>query len=301
MADDNKTQGEVKTPKYKYLITQNELNGKTERILNSYELSYVGIGNRLKQLFTNMHLHQGEYDTINIHWPITGLVETPFKELFEFTAFPRINEINYSIFLDNKYYEEGTWQLFLKPEEFRRLREYGLKELDFAYNSIPQEFIDLFLPYFNALKPGKQSQELINTIQLPEKCVAVHIRHMADWKRWNRWNDNDINLFIQEMHKYDKDTYFYAACQCQEVREIIFKEFKDRVIALPRDYSKKDNIRDVADMFLLSKPKKLIGTYGSTFTECVWWLSGCKQEVTIIGSKDSWANNGLPDSLQPKK
>ena len=285
----------------KYLITQNELCGKTERILNSFQLSHVGICNRLKQLFTNMRLHKGEYDTVNIHWPIKGKVETPFKKLFDLKAFERINEINYSIFLDAKYYEEGSWRLFLTSQEFRELRVLGLQYIDFEFNNIPQKFIDLYKPYFMALKPSKEVQALIDSVQLPENCVAVHIRHKDDWKRWNRWGENDIDKFIEEMHKYDSDTYFYAACLCQEVHDAIYSEFKDRIIALPNDYSKKNNILDVAELFLLSKPKKLIGTYGSTFTECVWWLSGCTQDVTIIGSDDSWKNGGLPDSLKPKQ
>ena len=284
----------------KYLITRNEFGGKVERVLNCFELNHVGIGNRIKQLFTNMRLHEGEYDTVNIHWPLNGLVDKPFKQLFDFDGFPRINELNYSIFLDNKYCEEGTWQLFLKPEEFKELRQFGLSFIDFEYERIPQKFIDLYKPYFMALKPSKYVQTLINTVKMPEKCVSVHIRHMADWKQWNRWNDKDIYAFIDEMHKYDDDTYFYAACQSREVRKIITDEFKDRIIALPRNYLIKDNIRDVADLYLLSKNSKLIGTYGSTFTECVWWLSGCKQEVTIIGSKDSWKNGGLPDCIKKK-
>ena len=287
--------------KKKYIITQNELAGKTERVLNCFELAHVGICNRLKQLFTNMRLHAGEYDTVNIYWPLKGLVDKPFKDLFNYTGFPRVNEINHSIFLDEKYCEEGTWQLWLKSEEFKELRKHGLQFLDFEFNNIPQPFIDLYKPYFMSLKPSRFVQTLMNTIELPEKCVAVHIRHMDDWKHWNRWGKNDIQAFIDEMHKYDSDTYFYAACQAKEVRQIIFEEFKDRVIALPRNYSIKDNIRDVADLFLLSKPKKFIGTYGSTFSECVWWLSGCKQEVTIIGSKDTWENGGLPDYMKPKQ
>jgi len=285
----------------KYIITQNEYNGHIERVLNCFELWHVGLGNRLKQLFTNMRYHKGQYDTVNIHWPIKGWVESPFKELFDFQGFPRINELNHSVFLDNKCREEATWVLSLRQEERNELYKMaGITRLDLEYNNIPQKFIDIYKPYFMALKPSKYVQRLIDTIELPQKCVSVHIRHMADWKEWNRWNENDIKLFIEEMHKYDEDTYFYAACQCAEVRELVMKEFKDRIIALPRDYSIKDNIRDTADMFLLSKNKKLIGTYGSTFTECVWWLSGGTQEVTIIGSADSWKHGGVPDYMTPR-
>lgn len=289
------------TEQKKYIITTQEINGKTERNLNCFELYHVGIGNRLKQLFSNMHIHEGEFDTLNIYWPLQGLVDKPFKTLFDFTACPRINEINHSAFLDAHYCEEGTWRLFFKSQEFKRLREeYGLQYIDFEYNNTPQEFIDIYKPYFEALKPSRFVKVLMNSIQMPEKCVSVHIRHMADWKEWNRWGDNDIERFIEEMHKYDDDTYFYAACQSQETREIIMKEFKDRIIALPRNYKIKDNIRDVADLFLLSQNKKLIGTYGSTFTECIWWLSGCTQDVTIIGSESEWKNGGLPDYMKPK-
>jgi len=281
--------------KKSYLITQNDLNGKTERILNSFQLYHVGICNRIKQLFTNMRLHAGEYDTVNIHWPVKGRVTSRFYDLFNFEGFQRINEINYSVYLDNKYYEEATWRLFLKSAEFQELRQFGLNYIDFEFHNIPQPFIDLYKPYFLALKPSKYVKEVMDTIHLPEKCVAVHFRHSSDWKEYNRWGDDDINQFFKEMHKYSDDTYFYVACPDQGVHDAVIEEFKERALFIDMNYANVDNVKDVAELFLLSKCDKLIGTYGSTFTECAWWLSGCNQEVTIIGSDETWKNGGLPD------
>jgi hypothetical protein len=41
-------------------------------------------------------------------------------------------------------------------------------------------------------------------------------------------------------------------------------------------------VRAFVDMLCLSRGDVLIGSYLSTFTECAWWLGGCRQEVVIL-------------------
>ena len=97
------------------------------------------------------------------------------------------------------------------------------------------------------------------------------------------------------MKKYDENTYFYLVCHTKEIEELMVQTFGSRIIVFPdKDYNKKDNRQHVADMYLLSKPQKMILTYGSTFSECSWWLGECRQDITVIGNHDRW-NNGIVD------
>ncbi len=269
------------------LWTQRELNGKTERVLNIFIPHVSGISNRIKQIFTYLHFYEYiEGYTVDLHWPLCSTASNTFKELFDFKLFPRFNEINYDIYTDNNYGEGNTWCLLINKEEAKKA---NMKYIDLKYNEIPQFLRDAFLSYFRALKPSLPVQQILDSVEIPENSVSVHIRHDAVWRYWKRWADNDIDMFIDAMNKYDKDTYFLLACADQEIYEMMLKTFKDRIISIPnKKVDNTSNIQDVAELYLLSKGKELIATYGSTFSEVAWWLSDCSQEVTVIGSEEAW-------------
>ncbi len=276
-----------------HIFTQRKYYDKTERILNIYTHPIGGLGNRIKNIISRIRLYSGCYDTVDIHWAFGGSIYNRFYDLFTLgDIFPRINEINHSVFIDNDCREDDCWCLLLTPQERELIREkedMSNDYFDLQYKSIPQLAKDIFIPYFRALKPSESVQGLINKVSLPKNCVAVHIRHSEDWRLWNRWNDRDIDHFIAEMKKYDGNTYFYLVCHIKEVENLMVQIFGDRIITLPdKDYDKKDNKQHVADMYLLSKPEKIILTYGSTFSECSWWLGECKQVVTVIGNYHLW-------------
>jgi len=281
-----------------HIFTERKYFDKTERVLNIYTHPIGGLGNRIKNIFSRIRLYSGQYDTVDIHWAFGGSIYNKFFELFTLDIFPRINEINYSVFIDNECREEDLWCLLLTPEEQAQIRDITPGgSIDFECQPdcslIPQFIKDLYIPYFRALKPTESVQRIIDRVTLPENCVAVHIRHSEDWRVWQRWAEGDIGLFIDEMKKQDENTYFYLVCHIKEVEDLMVQIFGDRIITLPgKDYNLKDNKQHVADMYLLSKPKKMIITYGSTFNECAWWLGECKQEVTVIGSGSRW-NNGI--------
>lgn len=283
-----------------YTFSQRIYNGQTERVLNIFFYYDEGIANRIKHLFSYMRMYQGLYDTIDIHWPLQNMCNSSFNSLFKFDYFKRVNELNHTIFLDNTIWE-GTWRLFVKPEEldmnFAKAFPVDVQNpcIDFEYQRIPQYIKDIYLPYFNALKPSFQVQQLIDTIHIPQNCVGIHIRHNKNWKEWNRWADNDLDLFIEKMNNYPKDTIFLLSCCDKEVHDFVHNHFPNRIIELHKeDIENSNNLQDMAELYLLSKTKEIIGTYGSTFTEVAWWLGGCKCNVDIVGSYNKWKNNGMP-------
>lgn len=297
-----KTKEKKILPSDYYIFTKRKLENSYERVLNIYFSSGEGIANRIKRLFSAMRLYYGKYDTIDLHWPLKEMSHSSFKELFEFKSFERINELNHSIFIDKGFCKGVNWRLLIKPEElahdFSKAYPQDNKSIpciDFEYNRIPEDIRDLYKHYFLSLRPAEKVQKLIDSVILPEKCISVHIRHNEDWKHWNRWDEGDIPRFIEIMKPYDDETYFFLACCDSNVRNVILEEFAGRIIELPnKKFNENSNLQDIAELYLLSKNKILIGTYGSTFSEVAWWLSGCSQEVKIIGSYDKWKNNGHP-------
>ncbi len=237
-----------------------------------------------------MHLYEGLYDTIDLHWKLGGRVYNKFFELFEFTKFPRINEINYSVFLDKNCRDDDTWCLLLNQEERNRIKDVIPNGyIDLRYQTIPEFARNIYLPFFDTLKPSQKVQKLIDSVSIPQNCVSVHIRHNSVWRQWKRWAEDDLNQFIQKMEEYDSNTNFILACADQEIYNNIYRLFKGRIISLPnKQVTDKDNFQDVAELYLLSKGSELIATYGSTYSEVAWWLSGCNQKVTVIGNKSNW-------------
>ena len=281
------------------IFTQRVFNNYTERVLNIYVARFDGLGNRIKHIITNMRIHKGKYDTIDVHWSFGDYIYNKFFDLFRFDAFERINEISYSVFLDKSCREGHTWMLGLSRQEIDCVKDsIPSGFIDFEYNNIPRSIIDIYLPYFNALRPSEQVQEIIDSVKLPEKYVSVHIRCSKDWKNAKRWKDDDIYKYIEEMKKYSNDTYFYLVCHTKEIEDVIKKHFNDRIITLPnKDYDLKDNKQHVADLYLLAGSSELLAAYGSTFSEVAWWLGGCTQKVITVGDESSWDLSFKPNDV----
>lgn len=283
-----------------HIFMRRKYYNNIERILNIYTHPIGGLGNRIKNIISRIRLYSGSYDTVDIHWSFGGSIYNRLHDLFILDElFPRINELNHSVFLDNECREEDLWNLLLTHEEQEKIRDVipdGL--IDFECLPVNPKFIpqfakDIYIPYFRALKPTEYVQNIIDTMHFPKNCIGVHIRHSEDWRNWQRWAEGDIGLFVNEMKKYDGNTYFYLVCHIKEVEDLMVKMFGDRIITLPgKDYDRKDNRWHIAEMYLLSRPEKLILTYGSTFSECSWWLGECRQDITVIGNHDRW-NNGV--------
>ena len=263
-----------------------------------------GIGNRLKALFSFLRLCHVPGKKVFIYWKKEGTsVNNDFHELFDFNvcSLKEISEYTY-VFQPLL----TGWRLLLKKGELSEFFEQtypresdnpSLPTIDFEYNRIPQNIRDLYLPYFEQLKPSLSVISRMKQIQMPKKYVAVHIRLSKEWAFWNRGGYEQIPLFIKEMKKYPKDTVFFLASFDFYVSETIKKAFPGRIIELP-DKNLESSIDAVAELYLLSKGTELIATYGSTFSEVAWWLSGCSQKVNVVGSRKNWKNDGHPDNVK---
>lgn len=276
---------------------------KKKRTDVEYVILSAGICNRLKGFFSFLRIYHVANKKILMCWEKQGTsVNKNFFDLFDFN-FPLLQEVSEKQARLIAF--PISWRLLLKKgelnESFRQTYPRNpnypdIPTIDLEYNRIPEHIRELYLPYFRLLKPSKIVKSRINEVKIPFEYVAVHIRISKEWADWNRGGYEQIPLFIEAMKKYPKDTMFFLASFDTHVSETIKKSFPNRIIELPNK-DLESSIDAVAELYLLSKGKELIATYGSSFSEVAWWLSECSQKVTVVGKRDYWKNNGLPDGV----
>lgn len=279
----------------KYCIINNMEN--KERLLILFQPS-AGICNRLKCMFSVIKTHP--YSTeFFIHWPTSHIVDATFNKLFHLQGY-KINEVNdcdFRRYINVSPPVSMQWRLNVDGEELPNgftkafpKEDTNLEYIDFEFHRIPLDIQRRYSSLIGHLRPSEDVQTRINSIHLPENTIGIHIRHNKAWEDAGRSNISLEEFFScvdSHLTPYNK---IFIATPSEYIYDAVSSYYGERVISLPdKDYS---SSRDaVAELFLLSKCKVLVGTFGSTFSEFSWYLSGCSQSVTIVGAYDRW-NNG---------
>ena len=257
----------------------------------------AGICNRIKKLFSALRFNANIEDAIDLYWSIGELTDKKFSDLFLFDLV-KFNEISCTkkVELENAYDigKDMSWRLKIEdgevPKGFTQayLKDEADKEyIDFEYERIPLNCRKEYLKFFEALRPSSAVEKRINEVNLSSNCIAVHVREDKYWVEYGRGKSNTLNNFISMMKQYDENTKFFLASADEKFSVNLKKYFEGRIIELPNK-SYKESVDAVAELYLLSKCKEMIGTYGSTFSEVAWWLSGCSQKVRIVGRIEDW-------------
>lgn len=250
----------------------------------------MGMGNRIKHLMSFLQYFNSP-EEIFLIWPNTGWVSDSFNNLFEFDKTTTIKELNNSIVDANIQPSYPTsWRLYVAPDYNIDIEnddpfDKDTKRIDFLYNKTPQEIIDIYRPIFARIKPSKQVKEIIETTEINENMIAVQIRDNSDWIKNGR--TPYLEQFIEKMKKYPKDTKFFISVMNETISNKLKDLFPNQIVELPnKEYHSMKYA--VADMFLLSIPKKALCSCGSTFYEVSWWIGGCNADVTVIGDYKNW-------------
>lgn len=247
-----------------------------------------GIGNRLKNLVSALRQAHYENDGVTSH---LGM-----QEFLNFNQYSKTFQINVKK-------ELMTHKLELLPnDEFKnKLKknvpiiyhnphntQIEINKLDFQYNNIDDEMIVEWLKYWELIVFNNSilhDVDLINQHYNIEDCIGVHVRSWSD-NEWRNQNIYSFEKFVVEMEKFEGKKFFLACDSDTEIKK--FKNyFGDRIITIDFSGERHSKLNDNAyyyaflDMLLLSKCKKLIVSYLSTFSECAWWLGKCNAEVIM--------------------
>jgi len=262
-----------------------------------------GIANRIKCLISMWRICDKYNKKLYLNWELNHTCGAEFNRLFE-------NEFNLISTEELKELKDSrgsqTWKFLPLPED-------KIKDMDFAFEGLPEDTKKIILSYLNKLTPIKVIRNIVENFSNAynvKNLVGVHIRR-DDFKMRGK-NDSDVasdELFIERMNELiqeDNNTKFLLCTDSQEVEDKFINEFPNKIIV----YKKKNRDRTskittqqgLIDMLLLSKTKHIIGTYMSTFNELAWWFGGCKVKVDIIKDEKLYEeytnrNNKLDKSI----
>ena len=276
-----------------------------------------GIGNRIKGLISILRLSKELDRKPLLYWPKNVLMGCDFKELFDFNV-EEINdeELNrikeeedfdfYRDWLDNIYVKNDyliiqCWRFLMKKGEIRKkfAKVYPTMKgnnIDFEFERIPLGIAGNIVKDLRKLKPSKEIMERVEKFDEEEKVnemIGIHLRR-TDFNKSpdGRGNISTDDLFverIEEIIKKNPKQKFFVCTDSPETEKDLKEKFGESIVVFPKTnwiMSSKEASKDsLTDLLLLSKTKKILGTYLSTFTEIAWWLGGCKAKVEIIGEE----------------
>lgn len=261
--------------KIKYKTKFKPSHKKTVNIIFNKE---DGIGNRIFGLINVINYFSPE--EINIFWPNEGWVSAKFFDLFEFKN-QNIKEFNdYTEF--KKTAESSKNSITIERPACNLKTKKGVN-LGLKYNKTGQEDKNELKKITNLIEPSQKVKKIIEKQEI-EDYIALQVRNSPDWEKWGR--NSDLNNFKDEIKNCPKDAVFYLSAMDKDIIHKINKDNRTMIELKDKDYSSMYDA--VADLFMLSKAKKAIYSYGSTFGELAWWLNKDYQEVSIIGNNQNW-------------
>ena len=235
-------------------------------------LKSAGLGNRIKLYVSYMQ----RYDELLIE-------KEPDMHLFE--NFKLCNKDE-----DIKLYPwtHSGWRLLVNEDEMQYCDKY--KTIDQLYNDTPQYFIDKYLPVWQKLRIRPEIQTIIDEFTKDwnkDDMVGIHVRtNLPPVDDGSRSVWMDYEGFEKEIEKYPSTQKFFLATDHEPIVAHYKSKYPGQIITFPRnDIVRHDNHTDnvsqtisaFLDMYLLSQCyKKLILTWGTSFSECSWWFGGCR-------------------------
>ena len=294
---------------------------KFDEMGKKYFISYnqAGLGNRIKAIVTILRISEKLGRIPILCWPKN--IGNPRGDFFNIN----IKEINweqlknlpvkkkeyYREWKDNLYSRKkflimNSWRLLLLkneiPKKFARVWP-TLKgnNIDFEYLRIPKKLREEIVLQFKKLKPqeeiSKKVEEFVKKQNI-EKCIGVHIRR-RDFKhspdgRGKISTDEKFIARMNDLINLSPKVKFFLSTDSKKTEKKFLKIFGDKIIIynkkeqnVPEELCTNPGKDGLIEMLILSKTKKIFGTYLSTFTEAAWWFGGGNKDIEIIGDEDA--------------
>ena len=263
-----------------------------------------GLGNRIKCLLSCLNIDP----SAGVCWAeVPGVFSCPFSELFT-NDIPQFTEREVR---GKSQYD--SWRFIPHPHEiiplnfaivtadedkigrkFSGTRTDG-RNFDLEFERIPQQMKDIYVNLFQSLDIHPTVQGWVDEASavFDENTVSVHIRSWEDQdpdeeSRLRQEHFFNLNNFITEMDKFESNVKFFVCSDSVNVINKLKKIYGDRILTYdrhsPLETSRSTTVGgqdDLAELLLLSKNSKILGSYISTFTEVAWWFGGATAEVII--------------------
>ena len=248
-----------------------------------------GLGNKLKALVSAVRLS----DSVAATYPTFGALFENEIPVFE-TIPPKCRVFSGWRFVltpDDRLPDDFASVAIPEPVHRVSATPVG-RSIDLEYGRIPAELREAFLAAFAKLKVRREIEMSVARVSdhWPRDTIAVHVRS------WEESNFRRNTLFDLErfFHAVDErgPVPIFLSSDAASVIDDFRRRYGSRVMTASDEtahlshsaFGEDDEIlvRAFVDMLCLSRTDVLIGSYLSTFTECAWWLGGCRQEVVIL-------------------
>ena len=250
-----------------------------------------GLCNRLRVVLSALRFSEETSCSVSVEWAKIAECYADFNELFE-----PLNNIRFSI-APLRWWNHPVERRNLHLPALIRLPLYGkqiknyhpqrhpaLADLCARYKRIYLSTGYALMPYpqemAQRLQPTAELRQRIKYItqQFATKMVGVHIRRTDNAVSIN---ESPIECFVQAMRQEldkDSDTAFYVATDDIAVRNLLIKEFPQRIHFQQIENcvrSTVDGIKDaVVDLYCLAQTDKIIGSYWSSFSDAAAEIGG---------------------------
>lgn len=266
-------------------------------------LNYAGLSNRLNTFISDLVIYDNVYPE-NEKLFLWTIIKDKFSDILippdNVLIIDNYDKKKYKIdskVCENKYYirnPNGFAILKTELDKIQNVKSYYSKfnkTLCYTYDRTPQYFINKYKKYVSQIKPTKDITDIVNKywdkVGFNDNIVGVHIRQ-GDFEK-HKERRVDINKFISKMTEIktkNTKTVFYISTDNQSLIPFFEKKFtKDSVITFDHIQDNKSH-SDFKTAFIclliLSKPKHLVLTNFSTYSQLAWWLGGCNAKVDII-------------------
>lgn len=249
---------------------------------------FCGLGNRLMILVGDMRVSVDHYNKdFYLYWK---KLKYNFDELFDtnIAIFEDKPNDDYIFFDLDENEIRGKVASFPILEIDKKFINIENDHIGLSYDKIPQYFIDIYLPYFEILKPTKKINQIVNEYSknFDDNTISIHVRR-GDFLNYEKRSKNTDDKYFNEIEnklKKNSKTTFFISSDDPKTEQIFKEKYGNKIFLYPHTYdeSQEDEKTALICILLLSKNKKMILSKYSTFSFLAWWFGGCKASVKII-------------------
>ncbi|MBN1147304.1 MAG: hypothetical protein JXA78_08610 [Anaerolineales bacterium] len=261
-----------------------------------------GLGNRMRVVDSSIALSKATGQSLRLIWLLNPSLNCKFDELFILPEsierityldmyslagklFWRLCRAYFSRFYDLYLLQADVVGLLQRGERFEELVA-GKRVYIATYSSYypsPQPFAEL------APIPPLQARIAAMTAGFGD-VIGVHIRR-GDNLRSTRYSQTAsfIELMSAELSEND-DTKFFLATDSPDEEARLKDEFPGRMITYEKTALDRNDPRAaqdaLVDLYCLSRCRKLIGSYWSSFTDTAWQINNIERLIIREGTPD---------------
>jgi hypothetical protein len=230
----------------------------------------AGMGNRLRAMISAICWAEDRDMSLRVVWDANDpACMARFESLFERSSLPRWVTVDMGPM-------EGESVMILSPQD---METHAKATHISSYGQFYQKDPERWLRYLRALRPVPSL--IPNHPYLNSGAVGVHIRR-GDHTKAKKFSP--INAFISAMDTHSPDTVFIVATDSNTDKKIITDKYNQRVwfpaTSLSRMTQKGMNDA-VTDFIALSRCKKILGSYNSSFSELAAMYGDVPLKVVI--------------------